>query len=476
MRHFCTPMTAHPTGTDVAGMMTGALAHGDSRHVWVRAAPFAIGGLSCLYLIQAVTPIRLDTDGVAYLHSALQLADRGAAAHGVPIGYPAIVAALIRLGVANAPVLVLLNFVFLAIGFASFWWIARETDPVIRQWTIALSLLSFPIIKVGVTPNTDAAGFGLMLAAVALASSMTPRRTFTNLALLLGVAMLTVATTAVRLAGLVLVVVLIWCVYEIVVPRPTALALRVAISVGVMAMVIAGAVLTVGLTEDGTLERYADEVGRQLRRPPLDHLVFRASIILRGLGELTTNLPLSPFRPLRPWLWTLGVVPAIFLAVRSKRLQWSRPVTVFVAAYFIVLAVWPFHATRLWVPLIPLLLHMAVSFAFQPPRHRYQRAILALLASAYVLGGAAALAHTTSVTFAGDNFRWRWGANGGFAHPGHEGSNHNERALEIVRRLDSGNPAWNWLDSMTVEAIREHRRIPGTRAPHPFSRPRKVVD
>ena len=90
-------MTAHPTGTDIAGMITGSLAQKDSRRAWVGAAPFAIAGLSCLYLIQAVTPIRLDTDGVAYLHSALQLADRGTASAGVPIGYPAIVAGLIRL-------------------------------------------------------------------------------------------------------------------------------------------------------------------------------------------------------------------------------------------------------------------------------------------------------------------------------------------------------------------------------------------
>lgn len=47
--------------------------------------------------------------------------------------------------------------------------------------------------------------------------------------------------------------------------------------------------------------------------------------------------------------------------------------TVFVASYFIVPAVWAFHAARLWVPLIPLLLLVAVSFGFQPSRLSYKR-------------------------------------------------------------------------------------------------------
>jgi hypothetical protein len=63
----------------------------------------------------------------------------------------------------------------------------------------------------------------------------------------------------------------------------------------------------------------------------------------------------------------------------------------------------------------------------------------------FIAIGVFGMFYTTRITLAGEQFRFRYGHNGGMASPGYEDSDHNANAIRVVRRYDAGNRAWRWL-------------------------------
>ena len=413
---------------------------------WRKVGWAAVALLAAVYLVQVLTPLRIDNDSVVYLKVALQLAGEDTESGGqVPLGYPAAVAGLVQIGLANPEALVLLNAAFLLLGFAAVWWIARDVSPTVRVVAIALSLLSYPIVRVNVMPHPDAMGFGLTLLAVAMMSSVTSARSRRNAMLILGAMVVTLITATVRVAALVLVFPLAWCVLRVVVPDDASRRTKILIAVAIVAVLGLGVTVALLLSEHGTFSRYVLEVQAVRRRSPFDQLVNRISIMLRGIAEVMLNFPTSRLPQVRSHLWMLGIIPALFFFATRKLAPWTRPVSVYVVAYLFMLTVWPFFTTRLWVPFIPLIILHATHVAFELRHRRVLRSVLALCAGWLVITGIVALAYTSRISFAGENFRARWGRNGGMAHPGHEASGHNQRAVEVIRRFDKENPAWRTL-------------------------------
>src|SRR5688500_10015163 len=358
IHHFQPPVTDQPL---VAGRDTVASFRDPMRlplsQQWVRAGWVAIVLLAGLYLLQAVSPIRIDNDSVVYLKVALKLAGEDTNAGGqVPIGYPIAVAGLVHLGMASAAALVLLNAAFIALGFAAVWWIARDVSPTVRVVAIALSLLSYPIIRVNVMPHPDAMGFGLMLVPVAMMSSVTGERSRRNAMLIVGALAITLMAATVRIAALVLVVPLAWCVLRVAVPSDATRRTKTLIALAILVGLGIGLAVAIAISEYGTFSRYAQEIQAVKRRTPWGQVVNRFRIMLRGIAELTMNVPTSRWPQIRPYLWLPGLVPALFFFATRKLAPWSRPVSVYVVAYLVMLTVWPFFTTRLWVPLIPLII------------------------------------------------------------------------------------------------------------------------
>jgi hypothetical protein len=219
----------------------------------------------------------------------------------------------------------------------------------------------------------------------------------------------------------------------------TLIALAILVGLGI------GLAVAIGFSEYGTFSRYAQEIQAVKRRTPWGQVINRFRIMLRGIAELTMNVPTSSWPQIRPYLWLPGLVPALFFFATRKLAPWSRPVSVYVVAYLVMLTVWPFFTTRLWVPLIPLIILHATHAAFELRHRRVLRGVITVFAGWLIFTGVAALAYTSRISLAGENFRARWGVNGGMAHPGHEASGHNQRAVEVIQRFDKGNPAWRTL-------------------------------
>jgi hypothetical protein len=407
----------------------------------------AVALLAGLYLLQVVTPLRIDNDSVVYLQVALQLAGEETNGGGnVPIGYPVAIAGLVHLGLESAAAFVLFNATFIALGFAAVWWIGRDVSPTVRVVAIALSLLSYPIVRVNVMPHPDAMGFGLMLIVVAMLSSVTRERSRRNAMLLLAATAITMIASTVRIAALVLVIPLAWCVLKIAVPGDASRRTHILIGLAIVVALGASVAVAIGLSEQGTFSRYEQEIEASVNKRSAFQLALnRVTTMLRGIAEVTVNLPTVRWPQIRPYLWIPGLFPAVFLFATRKLAPWSRPVSVYVIAYLFMLTVWPFFTTRLWVPLIPLIILHATHAAFELRQRRALRGVLTVCASWLIFTGLVALAWTSRISLAGENFRSRWGVNGGFAHPGHEASGHNQRAVEVARRFDGDNPAWRTI-------------------------------
>jgi hypothetical protein len=63
----------------------------------------------------------------------------------------------------------------------------------------------------------------------------------------------------------------------------------------------------------------------------------------------------------------------------------------------------------------------------------------------FVSIGVLGLLYTMRISLSGENFRYRYGINGGMASPGHEASAHNRDARRVVARYDADNRAWRWM-------------------------------
>jgi len=161
---------------------------------------------------------------------------------------------------------------------------------------------------------------------------------------------------------------------------------------------------------------------------------------LMGLGELAGNVPTSQVDKLTVvYPWVGAAVGAILLLFRPRLAQRITPVSVYAVGYFAVLFLWPHYTTRLWMPVLPIMIAYATAAARRPllqPRFRY--AIMAGIAWFCVIGFTA-LAYTSRISLSGRQFPRLYGTAGGLATPGyeHENPGYNAEATRLLGRYGS---------------------------------------
>lgn len=401
--------------------------------------------IAAVYLVQVVTPIRLDTDSVRYLMIAIGIADgTPTAGIGASTGYPLIVAALIKMGFDSAPMIVVLNLVSIALGMLAVWHISSDFDPAVRKWTVILTLLSFSVLRTVVMPNSEPLYFGASLVALSSMRAATRERSWRKYLFLLGAFGLAIFAIAVRLVGVALLPALLWSVARVSVP-PGAVKSSPRRYVATGVAIAAAAAAAIYFAQHGVIQRYISEGARENAAPIFEVIVRQFSFILRALGVILVNAPVSR------WIWPIafmpfiGLLPGALLAGTFRNAGWRAPVFVYVGSYLAILLVWPFYAERLWMPIIPLaILHAAAGLKSLDLGAWGRRATVAVV-GLFAAGGVACLLYMTSISLARETFRARYGFAGGLANPGHETGIHNTYVRIIVKRFDSGNPAWATL-------------------------------
>lgn len=399
-----------------------------------------------LYLVQLWTPLRLNGDAVVLLSVASSAADgHGFLDHGKPThyppGYPAMVVGLERVGAARPWGLVGLNALFLCIGFASAAYVARHYFRLSRDWAgIALlfAALDFALIKHFTLPLTDIPFFGISMFAVALLVRGERERGPKYYVFWAAALSTSAVGVLVRPVSIALFPCLLWSlgahlsIGEIVRLNKRLIVIGLGVFSGIV-FVVAVLLLHTRYVQEGLSVLAHQGLARGLRNT----LLFR----VHEIGELCLNAPAGRLGSLSPLVWIFGATAIVGLAryLRYCRLGFAE---VYLAAYTLMMFVWPYGDTRFWTPVLPLI--FAELFALARPWEftGWKRRAIVLYAAVYVLMGFAALGYSSWITFSGREFPHRYGD--GYlrstyellySDPGARRSiAHDERALEVLDR------------------------------------------
>src|SRR5687768_4169481 len=137
-----------------------------------RLLPMVLLGLGAVYVLQTVSPLRLDSDAVDYLTTAAAIADgRALPTVPFPLGYPVMIAMLDRAGLGSPFFFILANSLFLGLGLWATWRIFSDLSIQVRMWTVVATLLAVQVVKSVAAPLPEAAFFGASLLSLAAASA-----------------------------------------------------------------------------------------------------------------------------------------------------------------------------------------------------------------------------------------------------------------------------------------------------------------
>lgn len=342
-----------------------------------RLLTVALVAVALAYCIQLPTPLRLHNDTVVLLSMGESAARGGGFLyHGhvshYPQGYPAMVAALLRLGWFHVWTAVAVNYLFLALGLFA----ASKFLPHGRLLAL-LTLLSFVTIKHATIPLTDLVFFGVaMLCLLAFERC----RVFESCILVL-------AAIALRRNGVALVPPLVWVLYR----RRRALILPA----------LAAAALAVRLTS--TLSDFHNTVaGHTLFDSAAQILGFR----LTEFGEIAANLPAGGLPAIAKVL--LPCAGALFIALIAAGLWMRRrsfgPVEVFLIGYAAILFAWPYYDPRFWLPVLPLLFGYAAGALQRVIPPALNKELLAAYVMVFSMLGVMVLGVSIRITYSGAQF------------------------------------------------------------------------
>jgi hypothetical protein len=371
--------------------------------------------LAICFVLQIFSPLRLNTDAIVLLSVGESAAHGGGFLDSgqktvFPPGYPALLAILLRLGVAHPWVIVGLNMVFLSVGlFAAYSLLIRQffVDRAVVLLICSFFLLSYVVVKHFPIPLTDVPFFCCSMCCLAVMSQATSMDSNWRFVILMGVAWLwAVAAIAVRRVGVALVPPLVFMI--VTSPQFKSLLKRLSLHAK---MIIGAFFVVVGI---GTVSVVAKTSSLSdfislAKKSKISALILQIlSYRLTEFGELLGNLPMtklpSKLHVIVPWMGLLLFL-LILLGLASKRRRIS-PTEVFLVCYMGILFAWPYYDARFWLPVIPLLIAYLV---LAVKKLRLPRTVIAIYCVTFAIVGFGVIVYSTRVTFAGSKFPDRYG-------------------------------------------------------------------
>jgi len=336
------------------------------------------------YLLQALTPIRLSPDVATYLHMA-RTASEGSGFHRAgqrtyfPVGYPGMIAGLIKLHLAHPWSLVVLNVLWLMVAAAGCWVLFRRSFrfSASASWLLVVVwLLSWPVAKHAAMALTDCSFLGAVMCALlamdAGLEASSPRRAAW---LAVVAAVFVAAGLSFRTAGVALLPALFLTSFRYW--RRSQLDRRWRLPAVMMTFAVLGT-LAVGLPLMGmySVSAYSEAA---VTRPGtvLDRVLFHAL----EMGSVATNLPSSVLGHLLPGFVTnaIGFSLALLVAAGFWARRRFQPADVFLLCYSALLVQWPYYEPRLLIPALPLFAAYGWSFVRTVKLRRFRVAMAGYL-------------------------------------------------------------------------------------------------
>jgi hypothetical protein len=387
----------------------------DSSQRFRVAAGLALLLVSLAYLVQIASPLRLVGDGVDYLLQASSAADgHGFRVHGEqsmrPPGYPALIFLLEKAGIGKSWAIVALNCFLLGIGCWSSYFVLRSSfgfEAAAAEIICLLTLLSFVMVKHVTYPLSDICFFGvsmpcllLLVQAEADASSGRYWRLAVAVPLL-------AFCIELRTIGIALIPAFAWAALG---GAPWARSVPDWLRRHRIASFLLVLVVFVAMAWTGRMfvhSRYLQFNAKTLhKRGLIGNLISDFNDHTIEWGELAVNAPVSKL----PAGLELPVRIAGFLAVLLAATGiWEKRRTIdasvwYVAGFASIVFAYPWFDTRLWVPVLPLLMGYVLIGARHLAPPRLLRPAIFAYCSVFCLLGIIALSYSTRLTFAGSQF------------------------------------------------------------------------
>jgi hypothetical protein len=379
------------------------------------AAGLALLVVSLAYLVQIASPLRLVGDGVDYLLQVSSAADgNGFRVHGEqsmrPPGYPALIFLLVKAGIGKSWAIVALNCLFLGMGCWSSYYVLQssfEFEAMAAEIICLLTLLSFVMVKHVTYPLSDVCFFGASMPCLLLlvqAEADIGSGRYWRLAV---AALLLVFCVELRTIGIALIPAFAWAAlggahWARKVPQWL---LRHRIASFVLLLVVLVAMVWAGrmFLHSSYLQFNAKTLHK---RGVIGNFVSDLNDHTMEWGELAVNAPVSKL----PRGLDLPVRIAGFCALLlAATAVWEKRRTLnvsfwYVAGFASIVFAYPWFDTRLWLPVLPLMMGLILIGARRLIPSRLLRPAIVAYCVVFCLLGMVALGYSTRLTFAGSKF------------------------------------------------------------------------
>ena len=378
------------------------------------------------YLIQAFSPLRINTDAYTLLSMAVSayqgngyLVDGHSAK--LPIGYPFLVETLLHAGLASSMSLVLLNLVCLFAGLLAWhvWFKMNETS-ALTIMPIAFVLSSWVMVKHVTLPLTELLYFAVSSFSLFFACLFFRERGpkmwwwFTASTLLAYLAF------QCRSVGIVFFPVLALTALC----HPTifaGLVLRRKLRYVIVSSLVVSLFVIIIIKKTGlqlvTREGYVYDVLQSLIQQRASN-VFIQNLLYRILefGEVFSNMPSSQAPQFLLIFYLVGLVAWMVVLYGAYRLYPCKPffpLLLYFVSYAALMLAWPFYDPRYWLPLLPVLIIMLLTAVKDLESHwPPARFAFRLYMVVFFVLGSAALLISTRVSLSGKDFSEVFGKRG----------------------------------------------------------------
>ena len=408
----------------------------------------ALLALSAIYLLQLVSPLRLTTDANSFLTLATSFLDgQGFVIDGrrthFPVGYPLILVALARTGLACSASIIGINLIMLASGCAGAAYLLRRSfgfDTALVGLLCAMTLLSWVFVKHTTLPLSDVPYFGLSMVCLATLrwsiDQSLPRR-------LIGLAVgmtLVIAAVAVRTAGIALIPAFVvsclpadgwaklprWFKHY---PRRSAFVLAT------LLLATAAGCMTI------TQSRYFSEMVAEWRG-----WTELSRIRLEDWGELVTNTSMAKLpRSLQMVVPVAGAIGAFFVCFGAVRRARLGIVDAYAVCYSGILLVWPYRDCRFWLPVFPILAAYSWLALDEVASSLWVRRVRLAYIAGYSLMGCAGLYYSSHISLSGERFPDLYG-----------GGIYRDSYRALASKRSGGNDATNRGDLQLIRLIERY--------------------
>jgi hypothetical protein len=378
------------------------------------------------FALQVFSPLRLNTDVVTILSMGESAAEGQGFLHNgqktvFPPGYPALLAFLLKIGLAHSWTIVGLNVILLAVGTYSACRVLEQDllkDKVSALYLCSFFLLSFIVVKHLTFALSDIAFLSsafCCLALLGLASVVTWGGRFATLLAASWIFM--VGSISIRRVGIALIPAFLYAALsrsEIKVflrKAPTHARLLVGLTCA------CACALTIYVIEStSTLSDFSNVAAKSSWSGIAEKIVF---FRLSELGELMLNVSVSKLpRMVHGIVPLIGIVQLILflcgllllaltfagLIGTVKKRERVGPADLFLVSYIGVLFAWPFNDARFWLPVLPLLAGYSHTSVLRAMKLGLPRVLTVTYISVFAILGVAAIGYSTLITFAGPKF------------------------------------------------------------------------